>query len=215
MDRRGLAAIDSIKKPIRHLDFETFAPAIPRFAGTRPFDAIPFLFSVHAERNGRPPLHTDYLHESDDDPRPRLADELIRAVGDRGAICTYGPYEQRILSDLIEAVPKRAKKLRAISNRLVDMLKVVRSAYYHPDFHGSFSLKSVFPVLCPQSGYDDLDIAEGQLAAVEYMNALDTDDAQQRELIFSQLRDYCERDTLATLKIREALSQLTQNSDAE
>ena len=33
---------------------ETFAPAIPRFAGTRPYDPIPFLFSVHTERDGSP-----------------------------------------------------------------------------------------------------------------------------------------------------------------
>ena len=45
--------------PIRFLDFETFAPAIPRFAGTRPYDAIPFLFSVHTELDGFPPAHDD------------------------------------------------------------------------------------------------------------------------------------------------------------
>ena len=212
---RPLGAVDSIEEPIRHLDFETFAPAIPRFKGTSPFDAIPFLFSVHTENKGRRPTHTDYLHTGADDPRPKLADELIRVVGDSGAICTYGPYEQRILSALIEAVPKRAKKLRAISDRLFDMLKVVRSGYYHPDFHGSFSLKSVFPVLCPDSGYDDLDIADGQFAAVQYVNALETEDTELRDQIFRQLRDYCERDTLATLKVRQALSRIAQSDVPE
>ena len=95
------------------------------------------------------------------------------------------------------------------------MLKVVRSGYYHPDFHGSFSLKSVFPVLCPDSGYDDLDIADGQFAAVQYVNALETEDAELRDQIFKQLRDYCERDTLATLKVRQALSRIAQSDVPE
>ena len=34
-------ALGGASGPVRHLDFETFAPAIPRFAGTRPYDAIP------------------------------------------------------------------------------------------------------------------------------------------------------------------------------
>lgn len=61
------------RRPVRYLDFETFSPAVPRFAGTRPYDAVPFQFSVHTERRGAPPDHADYLHEGADDPRPALA----------------------------------------------------------------------------------------------------------------------------------------------
>ena len=75
--------------PVHYLDFETFAPAIPRFAGTRPYDAVPFLFSIHTEREGAPPDHCDYLHTGDDDPRPALADRLLQALGSEGTICTY------------------------------------------------------------------------------------------------------------------------------
>ena len=61
-------ALAGIKPPVRHLDFETFAPAIPRLAGARPYQAIPFLFSVHTEQGGGVPTHADYLHEGEDDP---------------------------------------------------------------------------------------------------------------------------------------------------
>ena len=50
-----LSALARLVPPVRYLDFETFAPAIPRFAGTRSYDPIPFLFSAHTERNGSPP----------------------------------------------------------------------------------------------------------------------------------------------------------------
>ena len=79
-------ALAGLKSPVRFLDFETFAPAIPCFAGTRPFDSVPFLFSVHTERKGKPLRHADYLHESDDDPRPKLADRLIEALGSKGSV---------------------------------------------------------------------------------------------------------------------------------
>ena len=78
--------------PVRYLNFETFAPAIPRFTGTRPHDAIPFLFSVHTERDGAPPAHRDYLHARDDDPRPAVAERLLEALGSEGTICTYSGY---------------------------------------------------------------------------------------------------------------------------
>ena len=75
------SALAGIVPPVRHLDFETFSPAIPRFAGTRPYDAIPFLFSVHIEHANSPPGHVDYLHDHDDDPRPRLAERLMQRSG--------------------------------------------------------------------------------------------------------------------------------------
>ena len=90
------SALARLAPPVRHLDFETLAPAIPRFAGTRPHDPIPFLFSVHTERNGVPPAHVDYLHERDDDPRPELAERLITALGREGTICTYSGYERQV-----------------------------------------------------------------------------------------------------------------------
>ena len=197
---------------MRYLDFETFALAIPRFAGTRPFDAVPFLFSLHAEREGAPLAHVDYLHESEDDPRPALADRLIGALGREGSICTYSAYERRVLRELGEALPDRAQELRAIEARLFDLLPVVRDGYYHPEFRGSFSIKSVLPVLAAGTGYDDLAIPDGRTAAVRYAAALASADPEERNRTFADLRAYCARDTLALVKLRKALGSLGRDS---
>ena len=54
--------------------------------------------------------------------------------------------------------------------RLVDLLPVVRSAVYFPEFDFSNSIKSVAPALCPDFSYDDLDeIADGSAAAAAYL----------------------------------------------
>ena len=201
-------ALTPIKPPVRHLDFETFAPAIPRFAGTRPYDAIPFLFSVHTEHDGQPPAHADYLHEGDDDPRPPLAERLLDALGEEGTICVYSGYERRMLRELAAAVPRRAAALAAVEARLFDLLPVVRNCCYHPDFRGSFSIKSVLPVLAPGLGYGDLAVADGSLAAALYQRALANDNVAERQQTFAALRAYCQRDILATLELRKALAAL-------
>ena len=201
-------ALSRLAPPVRHLDFETFAPTLPRFAGTRPCDAIPFLFSVHTERDGAPPAQVDYLHERDDDPRPALAERLIAALGREGTVCAYSGYERQVLRALAAALPRRAEALRAVEARLFDLLPVVRNGYYHPAFRGSFSLKRVLPVLVPGLGYDDLAIADGQTAAVRYAGALAHPDPEERRRTFGELRAYCARDTLAMVRLREAFARL-------
>ena len=212
-DLRG--ALADVVPPVHYLDFETFAPAIPRFAGTRPYDAIPFLFSAHIEHDGSPLTHVDYLHDQDEDPRPRLSERLIAVLGHHGTICTYSGYERRILRILAEAMPELADSLGAIETRLFDLLPVVRNGYYHPQFRGSFSIKSVLPVLVPGLGYDDLEIADGQMAAVRYALALSSTDRQESQYTFVNLRAYCARDTLAMVRLRHALAVLGTEGSTE
>ncbi len=200
--------IAQAKLPVRYLDFETFAPAIPRFIGTRPYDAIPFLFSVHTRQDDAAIEHIDCLHEGTDDPRPRVAECLIQALGNEGSICTYSGYERRVIRDLAMALPQRADELNAIADRLFDLLPVVRKGYYHPEFHGSFSIKQVLPVLVPGMDYRDLAIDEGQLAAVRYVQAISTEDDEERHRTFDALREYCAMDTLALARLHEALEKL-------
>ena len=205
-DPAGILA--ELTPPVRYLDFETFAPAIPRFAGTRPYDSIPFLFSVHTEHDGSTSTHTDYLHEHDDDPRPRLAERLVEALGSEGPICTYSGYEGQVIRALAVAVPDQSEALASAEARLFDLLPVVRNSVYHPEFHGSFSIKSVLPVLVPGMGYGDLAIPDGQTASVQYAGALASTDVEQRQRTFDDLRAYCERDTLAMVRLRQALGEL-------
>ena len=202
----------SLKQPVRYLDFESFAPAIPRFADTRPYDQTPFLFSVHVERDGGSLEHMEYLHEGSDDSRPQLAERLLDALGRTGTICTYSNFERTTLRALAAALPERAAALRAVEARLFDLLPVVRNSYYHPAFRGSFSIKSVLPALVPGSGYDDLAIADGQTAAARYVAALKSADSAERQRTFQDLRAYCAQDTLAMVELRRALATLAQGA---
>ena len=113
-----------------------------------------------------------------------------------------------MLTALAAAVPERAHEFAAVSARLFDLLPVVRNTCYHPEFRDSFPLKNVLPVLAPGMGYGDLEIPDGQTASVHYMQALANSDRRERQRTFDDLRAYCERDTLAMVRLREALGAL-------
>ena len=205
-------SLAGIAPPVRHLDFETVQPAIPRFAGTRPYDQIPFLFSVHTDVVGASLEQVEYMHEDESDPRPALIERLIDALGDEGSICVYSGFERTQIKALAAAFPQYADALDSILDRLVDLLPIVKGNYYHPDFRGSFSIKSILPVFAPHLSYDNLEIADGRMASVLYNRAIATSDPDERRLIFDNLRDYCARDTLAMVELCKALSALAQAS---
>jgi len=81
----------------------------------------------------------------------------------------------------------------------------VQQHVYHPDFRGSFSIKSVLPALLPEAGWSDLAIGEGMSAVLAYERALDEPDEVVRQPIFDALRAYCRQDTLAMVQLRELL----------
>ena len=196
--------ISSLSTPIRHLDFETIAPVVPLFEGTRPYQAIPFMFSVHRESKNGSLIHSDYLHEEFTYPRRAVAEQLIEQLGTNGSVTMYTQYEKTQIENLASEIPDLESPLLRIRDRLVDVAPFVRHHYYHPEFRGSFSLKSVVPVM-GKSDYSDLEIDDGTLASIAYLYAMETESVDERERTFHNLREYCKRDTLATYKILESL----------
>ena len=45
--------LESLKYPLYFMDFESVNPAIPRFSGMRPFDQLPFQWSLHVQTTAR------------------------------------------------------------------------------------------------------------------------------------------------------------------
>jgi predicted RecB family nuclease len=200
------AELLNLDDPVHFLDFETLGPAIPRYAGTRPYQSIPFQWSDHILHEDGSMDHLAYLCPEDKDPREEFTSTLLDVLGDRGSICTYTNYEKGIIEEMARQFPAAQERLLKIMDRLVDLYAVIRKRYYHPDFHGSFSIKSVLPALLPDMGYDKLAVQEGQEAGVWYMKMIDpSTSTEERERIRMDLLAYCEQDTLAMVKIREEL----------
>ena len=199
-------ALSVVSYPMRYLDFESFSPAIPRYAGTRCYDAVPFQFSMHREEADGSVSHREFLWTESGDPRPALAEALLDACGNEGLICVYSGFERRVIRALSRELPDLSLELDALIERLWDLLKVVEGNYYHSDFHGSFSIKQVLPVLVPGMGYEELAISDGREASVAYESSLECDEPQERRRIHEALLEYCRQDTLAMLALRRALA---------
>ena len=93
--------------------------------------------------------------------------------------------------------------------RFFDLLVVFRSSYAHPDFLGSASIKRVLPILVPDLSYDRLAVSNGEDAQAEWSRAVAMPNEMERSFIFDALREYCKLDTLAMVKLYEALRSLT------
>jgi hypothetical protein len=197
-----------LKYPLHFMDFETVNPAIPRFPGMRPYDQIPFQWSVHVQRKpGTEPEHFEFLATDTNDPRREFITSLCSALGERGSIVVYHqPFEEQRLSELAAWLPEFAGRIKKIQRRLWDLLPVVRNHVYHPAFAGSFSLKEVLPALVPDMTYEGMVVAGGQDAGLAWESlirgSLDRDEHQR---IRRALLEYCGQDTLALIKLIERL----------
>ena len=112
-----------------------------------------------------------------------------------------------MLSDLASTLPDLAPRLQAVKDRLRDLLAVVRAHVYAPAFDYSFSLKRVAPALVPGFDYSDLEeIADGGAASSAYPRLIDGAMPEADALRLRRaLLAYCHRDTLALVKIHQAL----------
>ena len=206
------AALQTVRFPVHHLDFETVMMAVPRFAGTRPYQALPVQWSNHIEQESGALVHHEFLHAEGADPRKSLAEALLDSLGSKGSICVYSPYEKSVIEQLAEALPQWRAALRALVKRLWDLHPIVRDHYYHPEFDGSYSLKEVLPALVPSLGYGDLGIREGGHAASEYYRMVFVEtDWVERARIQEALLAYCKRDTLALVELRRALKEKAES----
>ena len=200
--------LESLKYPIYFMDFESVNPAIPRFSGIRPFDQLPFQWSVHVRREPHAEIeHHEFLATDDGDPRHGFISSLCNALGESGSIVVYSQqFESQRLSELASWLPEFAERIKAIQCRLWDLLPVVRDHVYHPAFAGSYSLKAVLPALVPQLTYEGMAVANGQDAGVAWESLVRGGlDQSERGRTRMALLEYCRQDTLALVKLVERL----------
>ncbi len=210
------AALRAIEAPVAFLDFETINPAVPAWSGCHPYEIVPVQLSCHVLDREGGITHHAHLAERGSDPRPAMAEAVVAAcLGAKVVLAYNAPFERRCLEHLAAAVPAQADALRDVVRRLQDLLPVVRDHLYHPDFGGTFGLKTVTRVLLPDLAYGDLEIAEGGTASevIEGLLLNDVDvPAGDREWLRKQLLAYCERDTWVMVKLLERLQEFAASS---
>ena len=197
------AFVEALAYPRFYLDFETVGPAIPVWAGTRPYQTLPFQWSCHIERVPGAMEHAEFLDVSGNPPMRSLAEQMIADLKTSGPVLMYTSYERGVIEGLAGMFPDLAGPLRAIIDRLVDLHPVTKINYYHPDMLGSWSIKAVLPTIAPDMDYAQLEgIQEGMGASLAYLEAIDPETGEERkEVIRKNLLKYCEHDTEAMVKL--------------
>jgi hypothetical protein len=209
-DAKGAAAsLADHKLPAYFMDFETIQFAVPIWPGTRPYQQIPFQFSVHSLSATAKIEHISFLDLSGTDPSRSFAAALVAACGAKGPVFVYNAgFETARIKELAERFPKLKKPLLAINERVVDLLKTAQRFYYHPNQEGSWSIKQVLPTIAPDLDYAKLvGVQDGGMAMSAYQEAIASEtEAKRKAVIFEQLEAYCRLDTYALVRLWQYFS---------
>ncbi len=197
------------KRPAYFVDFETINLAVPIWAGTKPYQQIPFQYSLHVLDENNQLQHCEFLDLSGEDPSRQFAETLIQHMGEHGPVYVYNAaFEGGKLAELANRYADLSPALLAIRKRLVDLQPITKHNYYHPDQYGSWSIKNVLPTVAPELSYQQLNgVQDGQMAIDAYYEAIQPETTPARKAeIHNQLLAYCKLDTLAMVKLWEYLA---------
>jgi len=203
--------LEGLEYPVHYVDFETFSTAIPLFDGLRPFQRVPFQFSLHIQRSPDAELdHHSFLADGRGDPRREFMERLRESVDEAGSLVTYNAaFEKGVLKECADSMPEFQPWVDSLKGRFVDLLQPFRAfRYYHPSQRGSASMKSVLPALTGE-GYENLAIQDGEAASREYVRVTFREVAEEdRDRVRRDLEIYCGLDTEGMWQIVTALTEL-------
>ncbi|PLX85362.1 MAG: DUF2779 domain-containing protein [Desulfuromonas sp.] len=213
--QRVTAFLETLWYPICHLDFETFNTPIPKFDGTRPYQQVPFQFSLHVQESaGAEPRHFEYLAPPDGDPRRELIERLLAVVPVDACVLTYNQaFEKGVLRELAKTFPDLAE---AIDERLANvrdlMVPFRRRDVYRWQMRGSYSIKEVLPAMVPELSYAGMAIADGMAAMEAYHEMCALEDPVALAELRRAMLEYCRLDTLAMVRILGELEGIVAHS---
>ena len=214
VNREGLMRfLYTLKYPLYFLDFETFMPAVPLFDRTRPYQHIPFQYSLHyKEARDSDTKHLHFLGEAGYDPRRQFIERLLEDTEGAGDILVYDAMMERsVLKSLAADFPIYGADINERLSRIRDLaVPFQEKLYYHPLMRGSYSIKNVLPALVPGITYDDLKIGSGNIAMSAFEQLQRETDMFAIEEIREALHEYCRMDTLAMVKLLEVLENAVQ-----
>jgi hypothetical protein len=198
-----------LKYPLYYLDFETFGPAVPVFEGTKPYQRIPFQFSLHIVQEDGKTEHISFLAEGQSDPRKKFIKALKNSLGTEGSIIVfYQTFEQGLMKELARDFPEYSDWVISLNHRYLDLYKPFsKFHYYNPKQKGSASIKKVLPAVTGK-GYDGMYIADGMTASIRYVESEFGDCSEsKRKKIRSSLEKYCGLDTEGMIWIVDELKR--------
>ena len=197
-----------VKYPLYFFDFETYSSAIPIIKGVKPHAHIPFQFSLHVKKsiNSSEYGHFEFLADNAELPL-KLIEYMEKVIGSKGSIISWHKsFEITRNKEMADLYPDKSDFLNNINIRMIDLEDIFKDGYVDIQFGGSTSIKKVLPIITDLS-YDDLEVANGTDAMGAFIEMIDTKDNIKKMEIRKKMLKYCERDTLAMVKIFEKMKE--------
>ena len=211
--------MDSLKYPLYFIDYETYQLAIPEVEGTKPYQQLPFQYSLHIiKEKGASLQHKEFLAEIDDQNYIRhFAESMIKDMPENGSVIIYNKaFEPVRNNEIARMYPDLKDELERINSNIIDFMEPFKQRkYYTKEMHGSASIKAVLPALYPNDpelDYHNLPVVHNGGEASEAFLSLRNMSKEEQKEIRHGLLVYCELDTYAMVKIWEKLNEIVDGS---
>ena len=219
--------LNSLEYPLHFFDYETMAGVIPAFDGYRPYQQVPFQYSLHIldkphrhgslentrDKSGQAGdnlIHKEYLHTENNDPVPSLLEHMQNDFSGSGTVISwYMSFEKGRNTEMGKMHPKYEKFLSGLNERMVDLMTPFAKGWFvDKDFFGRSSIKLVLPTLLPEFSYKELNISNGgQAQRVWMQTVLKGMNPDKKQQIMDDLKKYCGLDTYAMYAIFKYLTE--------
>lgn len=209
--------LDSLSYPLYFIDYESFNCAIPEYEGTKPYQQIPFQYSLHIiKEEGAPIEHKEFLAQYWDENIIRnFAESMINDLPEDGSVIVYNRVfeESHVNKKLAEMYPDLKDEIERINGNMVDFMVPFKNRdYYTKEMKGSYSIKYVLPALFPddpQLNYSNLELVHNGGEASNAFLSLKDKTPEEQKAIRQALLKYCGLDTFAMVKIWEKFKEVT------
>lgn len=215
INRTGISSfLETIEYPLSFLDYETYPSAIPKYDRYRPYQQIPFQFSLHIiESPGKEIIHHEFIYTEKECPDKCFIEALKEYLPTRGSIIVWSQsFEKGRNKDIAERLPSYKDFVENLNGRVVDLMIPFSGktrVYNHPKFKGSASIKYVLPALVPTMSYSEMHIKEGGTASDTWNRIVsDKYSKKDKNIEIQALKDYCCLDTLAMVEIWKVLKSV-------
>jgi len=204
-----ISFLKELQYPLYYFDFETFDTAIPIFDQSRPYQKIPFQYSLHIQNENNKVKHFNFLAQREKDPRPELLVRLEKEIGQIGSVIVFNKtFEIGVLNKLAEDFPGYESFIEDTINRVIDLAEPFKNYdYYNPIQKGRYSLKAVLPAVTGKD-YSDFEIDNGTDASMKYFYSHIKADLKNIDEIRNNLLKYCGLDTEGMIWIIDELNRI-------
>lgn len=165
--------LSSLQYPLYYLDFESFQQDVPLFDEVKPYQQVPFQYSLHYQLSPRGPVyHLEYLADCNnkfEDPRVALVEQLCSDIPDNATM-----------------IPFKNKDVYMRAMKGSYSIKYVLPALFPND---------------SKLDYHNLDMVQNGQMAMDAFKKMNSLTEEERQYLRHRLLKYCELDTYAMVKI--------------